>query len=96
MIGRLIGQRKASTRTTQVRQRAREEGVGLPDLTAPSAHHEVELSPELIAAVKEFYAQIQEEREERPASGAAEGVDDERSAQALADSEDRRLIAIKA
>jgi hypothetical protein len=94
MIFGLARRQKAATRTTLVRQRAREAGVGLPDLTAPSAHREVEPSPELREAAHSFYVQLQKEMDldETPEGG----IDDEGAAQNLADAENRQLITVKA
>lgn len=43
-------------------QRSRELGVGLPDLIAPSAHSEVELSRELLAVGELLYELVREDR----------------------------------
>lgn len=96
----LLRRRRTLTRSAaQMRQRAREVGVGLPDISAPSAHHEVELSEELIAAADTLYLELDAERKDRPDreagndGGPAQHVGVEEAAE-LADAENRELITL--
>lgn len=62
-----------------MRERARDEGVGLPDYEVPSAAKEVILSPELENAAKFVYARIAAARAEtqRSNGGGSPGLPDD-------------------
>ncbi len=90
---RMMRQRKASSQgTATVRQRAREAGVGLADMTAPAAHREVEIPPEVETAAQELYREIKQANQpRRPPEG---GPGDQEQARNLAAAEGRRLIIV--
>ena len=83
MLSLIIRRRNLTRSAEDVRQRAREVGAGLPDLSAPSAHIEVELSDELLAAAEEIVTTLE--------AGEGEHQDEAGAAKIAAD-EDRRLV----
>jgi hypothetical protein len=102
---RLFQIRPLSHTAAAIRQRTREQGVGLPDLRAPGALREVELSPELVDAASGLYEKLVSSRHEaemRQGNGGNGGgtesseseAETREEAEALARSEKRRLVSL--
>jgi hypothetical protein len=91
-----IGELTPSARL--VRRRAREVGVGIPDMIAPSAYREVEPSDELVQAAGPLYAVLRDSRSETGVHNGDSGsgivrIENEAGAEELAEKQDRELMA---